>query len=93
MANKSIKRVTLNLMVSQALYLAAMSIDLTITALVGALLSGNKIFATLPMALISILSVLVAPQIPKMASMIGLKHLLQSGGLIAAIGGIFLGIV
>ncbi|WP_395319853.1 MFS transporter [Fructilactobacillus frigidiflavus] len=82
------KRVTINLMISQALYLSAMSIDLTITALVGALLSGNKIFATLPIALISILSVVVAPQIPRIANLIGLKLVLQIGGFIAAIGGI-----
>ncbi|UQS87311.1 MFS transporter [Nicoliella spurrieriana] len=76
------------LMSSQALYLSAMSVDMTITALVGTELAPSKILATLPMALISILSVVVAPQIPKLAGRIGLKTLFMVGGIIAAFGGL-----
>lgn len=83
------KKIIVLLMLSQACYLSAMSIDLTITALVGTTLASNRLYATLPMALISIFSVIVAPQIPKLATRLGLKNLLISGGGIAAIGGIF----
>ncbi|MBW1606319.1 MFS transporter [Lactobacillus sp. Sy-1] len=84
---KSYKKIIGLLMCSQAFYLSAMSVDMTITALVGIELAPNKIYATVPMALISILSVIVAPWIPKIASKIGIKTLFVVGGLIAALGG------
>ncbi len=82
-------KVVINLlMLSQACYLSAMSVDMTITALVGSELSRNKVYATIPMALIAILSVIVAPNIPKIATRIGLKNIFISGGFIAALGGL-----
>ncbi|GLB47600.1 membrane protein [Philodulcilactobacillus myokoensis] len=84
---RSYKKVISLLMCSQAVYLSAMSVDMTITALVGTELAPSKIYATVPMVLISILSVIVAPQVPKVATKIGIKALFIIGGLIAALGG------
>lgn len=76
------------LAVGQGFYLSAMSVDLTVTALAGALISPSPMLATLPMALISIGSVLVAPVVSRFMSKIGAKRMFLVGALIAAAGGI-----
>lgn len=82
------RRTMVILAVSQGLCLSAMSIDLTVTALAGSMLAPSAALSTLPMAMISLGSVVVAPLISRLMARIGTKATLLSGAAVAVVGGV-----
>jgi MFS family permease len=82
------RRVLTVLSVSQGFYLSAMSIDLTVTALAGASLAPSPVWSTLPMATISIGSVVVAPLVSRLMARVGTKPTLLAGAATAVLGGV-----
>lgn len=80
-------RTLLLLTICQALYLSAMSIDLTITALVGSSLAWSPTLSTVPMATIAVGSSIVAPFVSRLAARIGMKKTLILGSCTAVLGG------
>lgn len=75
------------LAVCQALYTAAISVDLTLTGLVGYTLAPDKALATLPFALITVAAALTAVPVPFLIERLGRRLAFCLGGLACAGGG------
>ena len=76
------------LFVAQGLSLAAMSVDLTVTALVGSELAPFAWMATIPIALIALGTVFANTFVNRLIARIGHKHVFEAGAVIAICGGI-----
>ncbi|SDD15983.1 Predicted arabinose efflux permease, MFS family [Cupriavidus sp. YR651] len=72
----------------QALYTAALSVDLTLTGLVGYTLAPDKALATLPFALITVASALTAIAAAFLIERLGRRFAFCLGGLACTIGGL-----
>lgn len=72
----------------QALYTAALSVDLTLTGLVGYTLAPDKALATLPFALITVASALTAIAAAFLIERFGRRLAFSLGGLACALGGV-----
>lgn len=81
-------RVISILSVSQGLYLSSMSNDLTVTALAGASLAPNAVLSTMPMATISVGSLIAAPFASRVMARFGTKPTLITGAAMAVLGGL-----
>lgn len=82
------QRATRVLFVAQGLSLAAMSVDLTVTALVGSELAPFAWMATIPIALIALGTVFANTFVNRLIARIGHKHVFETGAVIAICGGI-----
>ncbi|GAB1579913.1 MFS transporter [Bordetella petrii] len=76
------------LAVCQGLYIAAISIDLTLTALTGHMLAPDKALATLPFALITVAGAIVTWFASLLMQRIGRRAGFALGGLAGALGGL-----
>src|SRR5690606_18408282 len=76
------------LAVCQALYIAAISIDLTLTALTGHMLAPHKALATLPFALITVAGAAVTWFASVLMQRIGRRAGFALGGLAGMAGGL-----
>ncbi|UBM10872.1 MFS transporter [Cupriavidus metallidurans] len=72
----------------QALYTSALSVDLTLTGLVGYTLAPNKALATLPFALITVASALTAIAAAFLIERLGRRPAFCLGGLACMAGGL-----
>lgn len=72
----------------QALYTAAISVDLTLTGLVGYTLAPDKALATLPFALITVASALTAIAAAFLIDRLGRRAAFVLGGLACTAGGL-----
>jgi MFS family permease len=75
------------LAVCQALFTAALSVDLTLTGLVGYTLAPDKALATLPFALITVASALTAIAVAFLIERLGRRIAFCLGGLACMAGG------
>lgn len=82
------KRSTVVLFIAQGLSLAAMSVDLTVTALVGSELAPFAWMATMPIALIALGTVFANTFVNRLIAGIGHKHVFEAGAAVAICGGI-----
>lgn len=76
------------LAICQAFYTAALSVDLTLTGLVGYTLAPHKALATLPFALITVASALAAIVVPFLIQRLGRRVAFCLGGLACTAGGL-----
>ena len=76
------------LAICQGLYIAAISIDLTLTALTGHMLAPNKALATLPFALITVAGAAVTWFASLLMQRIGRRAGFALGGLAGTLGGL-----
>ena len=76
------------LAVCQALFISAMSINLTLTGLVGYTLAGNKAYATLPFSLITVAAALTTVFASLWMQRIGRRLGFAAGALVCAVGGL-----
>lgn len=72
----------------QALFVSAMSINLTLTGLVGYTLADNKAYATLPFSLITVAAALTTIFASLWMQRIGRRRGFAAGALVCAIGGV-----
>lgn len=75
------------LAVCQALFVSAMSINLTLTGLVGYTLADNKAYATLPFSLITVAAALTTVFASLWMQRIGRRRGFAAGALVCAVGG------
>ena len=76
------------LAICQALFVSAMSINLTLTGLVGYTLTDNKAYATLPFSLITVAAALTTVFASLWMQRIGRRRGFAGGALVCAIGGV-----
>ncbi|MES2877776.1 MAG: MFS transporter [Pseudomonadota bacterium] len=76
------------LAICQALFVSAMSINLTLTGLVGYTLTDNKAYATLPFSLITVAAALTTVFASLWMQRIGRRRGFAAGALVCAIGGV-----
>jgi MFS family permease len=76
------------LAVCQALFVSAMSINLTLTGLVGYTLADNKAYATLPFSLITVAAALTTVFASLWMQRIGRRRGFATGALVCAVGGV-----
>jgi MFS family permease len=81
------RRVLITLTLAQALYLCAVSVDLTVTSLAGYTLAPAKWLATVPLALIAVGSVIVAPAVSRLIAWWGPRRVFMLGVLASLTGG------
>lgn len=86
-------RTLATLTLAQALYLCALSVDLTVTSLAGYTLAPVPYLATVPLALIAVGSVIIAPAVPRLMARWGPRPVFilgasssLTGGLISTVG-------
>lgn len=76
------------LAICQALFVSAMSINLTLTGLVGYTLASNKAYATLPFSLITVAAALTTVFASLWMQRIGRRRGFAAGALVCAVGGV-----
>lgn len=81
------RRALIMLTLAQALYLCAMSVDLTVTSLAGYTLAPTRYLATIPLALIAVGSVIVAPTVPRLITRWGARPVFMLGASASLTGG------
>lgn len=82
------RRNTRILALSQALYTLSISVDLTLTGLVGYRLAADKTLSTLPFALITVAAALAAPGVSALLKRAGHRRGFALGALAGALGGL-----
>lgn len=78
----------LRLVVSQALYYGAVSVDLTLTALAGLALAPTPFLATLPLTLITAVGLVASVGTGLLASRWGYRRIMALGAVCAVLGGL-----
>ncbi|WP_328591596.1 MFS transporter [Arthrobacter terricola] len=85
-SGKSIGSTTFALMVCQALYYATVSVDLTLTALVGLALAPTPVLATLPLAMITLMGAICSVLTGLACARFGYTPVMVVGAILGALG-------